>query len=191
MIVIGLGPISVGAADFMVTSPISNPYAINGVSGNPTITLVRGRTYTFAISTSGSHPFFIGTSLGGPAPAGISGQNAGGNSSGTITFNVPLNASNCVYYCKVHFFSGTIQMIDPPAPPVVRITDIAVGSNIVLRSTGTNTFTVFPEYRTNLIDTNWFALTVQTNRFSNGTNETICGKPDAEVVFIRVRAQQN
>jgi hypothetical protein len=179
------------AADFSVTSPGSF-YSINGMSPNPTLTLVRGRTYTFAINTSGSHPFFIGTSVGsGVAPSGVSGQGPNGNSSGTITFNVPTNAANCVYYCAFHLFSGTINMVNPPPPPVIRLADIAVGSNIVLRSTGTNTWTVFPEYRTNLTDTNWFALTVQTNRFANGTNETICGKPNADAVFIRVRARQN
>jgi hypothetical protein len=177
------------AADFNVTSP--SVFAINGTGGNPTITLVRGRTYTFSISTLGSHPFAIGTSVFGPAPAGVSGNN--GSSSGTITFAVPTDAADCVYYCTIHGFSGDIAMVDPPVPlpPAVRITDIVISSNIVLRSTGTNTWTTFPEYRTNLTDTNWFALTVQTNRFLNGTNETICGKPDGDVVFIRVRARQN
>src|SRR5688572_17291495 len=103
------------AQDFAVTSP--GVFSINGMGNNPTITLVRGRTYTFAIATSGSHPFFIGTSVGGGAPAGVSGNNGG--SSGTITFNVPVNAQNCVYYCTAHFFSGTIQMVDPPPPPTV------------------------------------------------------------------------
>ena len=33
-----------------------------------------------------------------------------------------------------------------------------------------------------------FALTVQTNRFLGGTNETICGRPPDSNVFIRVKA---
>jgi hypothetical protein len=33
---------------------------------------------------------------------------------------------------------------------------------------------------------------VQTNRFANGTNETICGfPPGASNVFLRIRAQRN
>jgi hypothetical protein len=68
---------------------------------------------------------------------------------------------------------------------------LAVGSNIVLTSTGTNTWTVSPEFNTNLMATNWFALKVQTNRFLNGTNEVICGRPPGSEVFIRLRAQPN
>lgn len=175
------------AADFNVTSP--NVFAINGVNNNPTITLVRGRTYTFSLSTAPSHPFFIGTSVGsGAPPPGVSGNN--GSSSGTITFSVPTNAQNCVYYCTVHFFSGNIVMVNPPTPPVPRIVSYSFGSNIVLRSfPATNTFTVFPEFKTNLNNTNWFALTVQSNRLVNGTNETFCGRPPGNDVFIRVRVQ--
>lgn len=175
------------AADFNVTSPAV--FAINGTGNDPTITLVRGRTYTFALSTSGSHPFFIGTSVGsGVAPAGVSGNN--GSSSGTITFAVPTNAVNCVYYCTVHFFAGSIVMIDPPRPPVPRIVSYSFGTNIVLRSSpATNTFTITPEFKTNLNNTNWMALTVLSNRFVNGTNETFCGRPPGTDVFIRVRAQ--
>ena len=40
-----------GAADFNVTSPGSS-YTINGQASNPTLTLVRGKTYTFAISAA-------------------------------------------------------------------------------------------------------------------------------------------
>jgi hypothetical protein len=52
---------------------------------------------------------------------------------------------------------------------------------------------VIPEYNTNLISTNWFALTVQTNRFADGTNDTICGLPQGagDAVFIRIKSQQN
>jgi hypothetical protein len=61
----------------------------------------------------------------------------------------------------------------------------------VLTSTGTTNWTVNPEFNTNLITTNWFALTVQTNRFANGTNEVICGRPSGSNLFIRLRAQQS
>jgi hypothetical protein len=177
------------AADFNVTSP--GVFTINGINNNPTLTLVRGRTYTFSLATTpGFHPFFIGTAVGSAvAPAGVSGANGG--SSGTITFVVPTNAPNCVYYCTVHQFFGNIIMTDPPPPPVIRIVNYSIGTNIILRSTGTNTYTLFPEYKTNLNVSNWFALTVQTNRFTNGTNETICGRPSASNVFIRIRATAN
>ena len=88
---------------------------------------------------------------------------------------------------------GTILTVDPPPLPTIRILNISVGTNILLRSTGTNNFTVMPEYKTNLLSTNWFALTVQTNRFADGTNDTICGLPQGagDAVFIRIKSQQN
>jgi hypothetical protein len=176
------------AADFQVTSPAV--FSINGVGGNPTLTLERGRTYTFALNTSPFfHPFFIGTSVGsGVAPAGVSGANGSQPGTGTITFAVPTNAPNCVYYCTAHLFSGVIEMVDPAPPPLVKILSLAVGTNLTLTSTGTNTWTVVPEFSTNLLSTNWYVLTVQSNRFENGTNETICGKPPGDNVFVRIRS---
>ena len=179
----------VRAADFQVTSP--NVFSINGTGNNPTITLVRGRTYTFEINVSPFfHPFFIGTAVGnGIAPEGVSGDNGNPAGTGTITFAVPANAPDCVYYCTFHGFYGEIHMIDPPAPPsppTIKLVSLTVGTNLVLTSTGTNTWTVNPEFSTNLLTTNWYALTVQSNRFLNGTNETYCGKPPGENVFIRI-----
>ena len=49
---------AVFAADFTVTSP-GFFYAINGAQPNPTLTLVRGQTYTFAVNSSSVHPFEI------------------------------------------------------------------------------------------------------------------------------------
>ncbi len=169
------------AADFTVTYTGSSAYAFNGSGSNPTLMLVRGRTYTFAISTPGNHPFRINS--GGAANNNIS--------SGTITYTVPTNAVNYTYQCSVHGFGGTILTVAPPPPPTIQIVNLSVGTNIVLRSTGTNTWSVTPEYRTNLSNTNWFALTVQNNVFANGTNETFCGRPPGDAVFIRIKARQN
>ena len=178
------------AADFTVTSP-GFFFSINGMSPNPTLTLVRGQTYTFDVSTacgSFGHPFEILT------PGVLVSNNI---CSGTITYTVATNApatNSPGYECSVHFFSGTILTVDPPQPPpppTIQIVGLSVNSNILLRSTGTNTWTVFPEFTTNVTSTNWFALTVQTNTFANGTNETICGKPPGDNVFIRIRSQPN
>lgn len=167
------------AADFNVTSPGSF-YAISGSQPNPTLTLFRGEIYTFAITTASSHPFRINS------PAGTTTNN--NISSGTITFRIPTNAANYSYVCSIHGFGGTILTVPRPA---VRITKMDVGTNIVLRSTGTNNWILTPQFSTNLGSTNWFALTVQSNRFLNGTNETFCGRPPGTNVFIRVRAQRN
>ncbi len=184
---------AVQAADFLVTSPGSF-FAFNGTGSNPTITLQRGRTYTFQLNTTPNfHPFVIGTSVNGPPPVGVSGNNGSLSGTGTITFAVPTDAINCVYYCPFHQFSGIIEMVDPPVPPPIQIVGLKVGANLTVTSTlaATNGLTLIPEFNTNALSTNWFALTVQTNQFLNGTNEAICGRPEGNAVFIRIRAQQN
>ena len=164
-------------ADFTVTSPGSF-YSINGASPNPILTLIRGETYTFAVNTSSLHPFRINS-------AGAINNNI---SSGTITYKVPTNAMNYTYECSTHHFGN--QIITVP-PPTFRILRLDVGTNLVLKSTGTNNWAVFPQFSTNLNTTNWSALTVRSNNFLNGTNEIVCGKPPGSNVFIRLRAQRN
>ena len=46
------------------------------------------------------------------------------------------------------------------------------------------------EFATNTVSENWFALTVQTNRLINGRLETVCGRPQGEIVFVRIRASR-
>jgi hypothetical protein len=174
------------AADFSVTTPNDQfAYVINGLNNNPAITLVRGKTYTFAISTNPDHPFVIGTAVGFPAPPGVSGNPT---SSGTITFKVPTNAPDCAYYCLIHDFSGPIHMIDPPT---VNIVGLSIGTNLTLTTiqASTNGFSFIPEASTDLATTNWFALTVQSTRFANGTNEIFCGRPPGTNVFLRIRIE--
>jgi len=179
-----LASFAIHAADFTVTTPGGQfIFNINGVDG-PTLTLVRGRTYTFAVSTSpGLHPFHI------ESP----GTDTNDIATGTITYTVPTDDANYFYNCTIHGDSmrGEIITVPPPSPPTVRIVGLLVDTNLVVTSTGTNNWTVNPEFSTNLSGTNWFALTVKSNRFFNGTNETICGRPPGNAVFIRIRAQQN
>lgn len=178
-----LGLVATGrTADFSVSTPGSQfAFLINGVNNNPTITLVRGRTYTFAINNASFHPFNI---LGS---AGVVNNNI---SSGTITYTVPLTVANYSYECSIHHFTGTILTVAPPVPVPPVIFKFTVGTNLNLKFTGSNTFSYFPEFNTNLATTNWFALSVvQTNTAPNGTNDVICGKPPGNNVFIRVRAQ--
>jgi len=173
---------AVSAADFTVTSP-GFFYTINGNQPNPTLTLVRGRTYTFAVNSSSIHPFEI-------LSPGVVNNNI---SQGTITYTVPTVASNYTYICSIHFFGGQILTVapQPPPPPPIHILSLAVSNKVVLRSTGTNGWSVNPEYSTNLITTNWFGLSVLSNRFLNGINETICGRPPGTNVLFRIRSQPN
>ena len=170
------------ATDFTVTSP-GFFYSINGNQPNPTLTLVRGQTYTFAINTDSSHPFEI-------LSPGVLNNNI---SQGTMTYTVPSVASNYTYICSIHRFSGQIITVDPtpPPPPTIRLLSLAISDNVMLRSTGTNGWSVHPEYSTNLTTTNWFALSVLSNRLLNGINETFCGRPPGSNVFLRIRSQPN
>src|SRR5207248_3745616 len=115
------------AADFAVTSP-GFFYAINGSQPNPTLTLVRGRTYTFAVNSSSIHPFLINS-------PGVLNNNI---SQGTITYTVPTVASNYNYFCSIHGFGAQILTVAPPLPPppTIQILSLAVSNNVVLRSTG-------------------------------------------------------
>jgi hypothetical protein len=173
---------AVFGADFEVTSP-GFFYTINGNQPNPTLTLVRGRTYTFDVNCSSIHPFFINS-------PGVQNNNI---SQGTITYTVPTAASDYNYFCSIHGFGAQILTVAPapPPPPTIHILSLEVGSNVVLRSTGTNGWSVNPEYSTNLATTNWFALSVLSNNFINGTNETFCGRPPGTNVFLRIRSQPN
>lgn len=161
--------------DFAVTSP-SFAYTINSASGNPSITVIRGELYTFTIATASNHPFQILNS------ANVTNNNI---FNGTITWRVPTNAVNYAYECSFHHFSGTIVTVPPP---VVLITKFTATNSLVLRSTGTTNYNVLPEFKTNVTSTNWFALTVQSNNFLSGTNETFCGRPPGSNVFIRIKA---
>jgi hypothetical protein len=178
--VLCLAPTPGFPADFSVTSP-GFFYSINGASPNPVLTVERGKTYAFSINTSSVHPFEI-------LSTGVINNNI---SSGTIAWTVPMAASNYTYICSIHGFGNQITTVAPVPPPTIRIVGLSVSTNITLRSTGTNTWSVLPEFNTNLTTTNWYALTVQTNRFSSGTNETICGRPPGTPIFIRIRSQPN
>jgi len=98
---------NVGASDYKFTA--------EGLQGNdPTLTLVRGKTYEFDV-TAGGHPFWIKTIQG----AGSSNQyNEGitnnGVSNGKLTFTVPDDAPSTLYYnCQFHgSMTGVINIVD-------------------------------------------------------------------------------
>ena len=184
LLVLALSVAAASAADFSVRTPNAQfAFQINGVD-SPTLTLVRGATYTFDVQTTvGFHPFHIES-------PGVDNNDI---DTGTITYTVPTNEVNYFYNCAIHgdLMRGEILTVAPPPPPIFRILSLSVSTNLLLTSTGTNTWSIHPEFNTNLSTTNWFALTVLSNRFSNGTNETFCGRPPGNAVFIRIRAQPN
>ena len=170
-------------------------YNINGTN-NATLTLLRGVTYLFNVNASG-HPFWIksvsGTGTGSAYNNGVTGN---GIQVGMLTFAVPTNAPNTLFYnCQFHSaMKGTLNILDPPSPPVVRIVSISVGKAVVVASTGATGWSPVPEYCCDLPPTNWTTVSTFTNVFGNGTNTTsfdrlepVCGRS----VFIRIREHQN
>ena len=88
---------------FQVTNSGSGAYLMDGVS-NGTITLTRGGTYTFNVNASG-HPFYIQTTGNGYNAYNVysTGVTGAGAQVGTVTFTVPSNAPNTLYYqCQYH-----------------------------------------------------------------------------------------
>jgi len=86
-----------------VTNSGTGAYVIAGVS-NPTVTLYRGVTYYFTVNAIG-HPFYIQTVSGAYSANNLytSGVTGAGAEIGTVTFTVPLNAANNLYYvCQNH-----------------------------------------------------------------------------------------
>ena len=110
------------AADFNV-SVVNFAYSVNGQPSYPTLTLTRGKTYTFAnVDGSGFvHPFGIQdfpTTQGGTLyTSGISGDAP--LFDGLMTFTVPQSAPATLYYnCQNHdFMFGEIHVISAPPPP--------------------------------------------------------------------------
>lgn len=102
------GPTGTVARVFTVTNSGTTSYLIdnaadyNGAPFNadPTISLQRGLTYQFNIS-SGGHPFRIAVSAGGAQyNVGVSANDV---SSGTIIFRVPMDAPTTLsYFCTIH-----------------------------------------------------------------------------------------
>ena len=176
-------------ADFSVVNSGFSAYIINSQS-NPGLTLMRGKTYTFDVNASG-HPFYIKTVQGTGTLNGYTNAANNGVQVGTLTLTLPSDAPGTLYYdCQFHAtMTGVITVVDPPVPPAPVILKLNVGTNLNLKFTGSNTFSYFPEFNTNLASTNWFLLTVQTNAYASGTNDVICGKPPGNAVFIRIRAQ--
>ena len=79
-----------GTSDFVISQ-----------KNDPDITLERGKTYEFNIDTP-NHPFWIKiATINGTGNAYSSGVENNGISNGTITFKVPLDAPNQLYYLSL------------------------------------------------------------------------------------------
>lgn len=186
-----------------VTNTITTPggsfaFSVNGSPpNNPTIELIAGVTNILVIQTDSFHPVVVTTTpSAGDWYDGADPQNV---NSQPITVTTPTSnfPTNLYYVCFFHGFYGEIHFSAPasPVPPPNTILEIHVGTNVVMKSTGTNTtWLVVPEFTSNLVSGAWSPVPSYTNHFANGTNTTefdrldpICG-PN---VFLRIRQQQN
>jgi hypothetical protein len=102
------------SVEYRVTNKGTGAYVIDYVS-NPTLTFVRGNTYTFNLSLSGIFPFYIKTeaSLGNVNVYNDGVLNNGGTA-GLITFTVPQDAPDTLYYCCSTEFNmrGQLNIVD-------------------------------------------------------------------------------
>ena len=119
---------------FAVVNNGSGAYTFSGgaTGDNPTLTLIRGRTYKFAVNASG-HPFRINTSNAtGTGAAYVNGTAVINNGAavGDIYFTVPDTAPDLLYYnCEYHgSMAGTINVSN-----VLRINktngNVGIGTN--------------------------------------------------------------
>ena len=94
---------------FTDTAQVYFPASLN----NPTLYLKRGDIYKFSLSVSG-HPFYIKTVAGtGTSNQYTTGVIGNGSQTGELTFKVPMNAPDTLYYqCSAHTaMVGTINII--------------------------------------------------------------------------------
>ena len=100
--------------NFRVTNDNTSAYVID-YQPNPTLTLVRGNTYTFTFSTNGVYPFYIKTQ---PSLGNTNTYNTGvtnnGAVTGTLTFVVPQDAPDTLYYCSANQYNmrGTFNVVN-------------------------------------------------------------------------------
>ncbi len=121
-----------------VVSDGGNKYAIDGTT-QASLVLARGQTYVFDVSDSsvGTHPLQFsttsdGTHGGGSAyTSGVSTSGSAGSSGATVTFAVPLDAPDQLYYyCIIHRgMGGGVTVYNISIIPAARTATTAVVSS--------------------------------------------------------------
>lgn len=120
---------SIGGTTFAFNSVDFN-YSVTGFADTtfPTLTLVRGRLYSFDLTNvSSSHPFALRLTNGGsttPVPGTTNNNVNTGAYNVTITYQVPLDAPSIIYYqCTEHYqMLGTINIVNPGPYNVLEVT---------------------------------------------------------------------
>ena len=102
------------SVNYRVTRTNVTSYNIDN-EPNATVILTRGNTYTFTLFLQGDFPFLIKTAATtGTGDQYNSGVTRNGSTTGTVTFVVPQDAPNTLYYsCQNQsLMHGTISIVD-------------------------------------------------------------------------------
>ena len=102
------------AIDYRVTNNGTSSWAID-YEPNPTLTLVRGNTYTWNLEQTGPYKFYIKTEESfGTTNVWSSGVTNNGAYTGLVSFTVPQDAPDVLYYCNDIEFNlrGQMNIID-------------------------------------------------------------------------------
>lgn len=182
-----------------ITSANFQYFVNGGGTPNPTLSLTAGVTNVFVINTEFFHPVVISTTPPGGLYSLYSGQSPQSTTinNGVITLTTPATGfpTTLYYVCSIHLFGGAIDLSSAigPNPPPNTILQIQVGTNIVMTSTGTNTtWTLVPQYSSNLANPLWTPVPSYSNSFSNGTNTTVFDRLDSIAgpnVYLRISQQ--
>ena len=108
---------TVGALEIDVTVNASGEWVIDGTTYKR-LSLVRGLTYYFNVNAVGNN-FYLKTALSaGTGDAVTTGITNNGTDNGTITYEVPMNAPNTLYYVDSGDVnnSGVVDLFDLGAP---------------------------------------------------------------------------
>ena len=152
----------------------SNHYTFTGsgfsaATNDPTLYLIRGQTYKFDNQTGG-HPFRIqstaAASGGGTAyNTGVTNNDAtGGTATNVLTFVVPMDAPDTLYYqCTAHTsMTGTINVLTQGATTGLqsRATGQATSTSLANNAAGNLTITAAKTYALHKIQTSHAAWVV-------------------------------
>ena len=188
--------------EWTLTANGSSDYIFTGdgfptPANDPTLYLVRGQTYKFANNTGG-HPFRVQSTVaqvgGGTAyNDGVTNQDATGASNQTLTFLVPMDAPDTLYYqCTAHpAMTGTINVLSAGGGAASglesRTTAQAIASSLPNEGNANLTITAAKTYALHAIQTShaaWVTLYTDTTSRTNDAarNETTDPLPGSGVI---------
>jgi hypothetical protein len=199
---VGLGLCHADYHTNTITTPDGNyVFSVDGsdidTDPNPTIELVAGVTNILIIDTASFHPVVITSTP--DTSDWYDGADAQAVNAQPINLVTPASGfpTTLYYMCYFHGFYGQINLTAPGggAPPPNTILQVYVGTNVVMTSTGTSTtWSVVPEFSSNLVCGAWSTIPNYTNSYANGTNTTVFPRLDpicGPNVFLRISQQQH